>query len=73
VDARAKQMIEIARTITTTSDYVAAYDLVRQLQALAAQLDPGADASGDGQISFTEGGLEQVRAHMELLSTAATQ
>jgi len=73
VDARSAQMIEIARTITRTSDYVAAYDLVRQLQRLAAQLTPGADASGDGQISFAEGGLEHVRTHMGLLSTAATQ
>ena len=72
VDARAKQMIEIARNITRTSDYVRAYDLVIQLQRLAAQLVPGADASGDGQIGGgDEGGLEHVRAHMELLSTAA--
>ena len=72
VDARARQMIELARTITRTSDYVRAYDLVLQLQRLAAQLVPGADVSGDGQIEGPEeGGLEHVRAHMEALSRAA--
>jgi hypothetical protein len=70
VDARATQMVELARTITRTSDYMRAYDMVRQLQALAAQLVPGADTSGDGQISFAEGGLQHVRAHMELLRSA---
>jgi hypothetical protein len=71
VDARAKQMIEIARTITRTSDYVRAYDLVLQLQRLASQLVPGADVSGDGQIAPLEGGLEHVRTNMELLSASA--
>jgi hypothetical protein len=74
VDARAKQMIEIARTITRTSDYVRAYELVLQLQRLASQLVPGADVSGDGRIEGSqEGGLEHVRAHMELLSAAAEE
>jgi hypothetical protein len=73
VDARATRMIEIARVITRTSDYVEAYDQVRQLQALAAQLVPGADANGDGQIAVAEGGLQHVRTHMGLLATAAGQ
>ena len=72
VEARAEQMLEIARTITRTSDYVRAYELVLQLQRLASQLERGADVSGDGQIGGSqEGGLDHVRTHMESLSAAA--
>jgi hypothetical protein len=73
VDTRATQMIELARQLTRTTDYMAAYDMVRQLQTLAGQLVPGADTSGDGQIALGEGGLQHVRQHTELLSTAAGQ
>jgi hypothetical protein len=73
VAARADQMVQIARRITPALDYQSAYDMVRQLQGLAAQLTAGADANGDGQIAVAEGGLEHVRTHMGLLSTAAGQ
>jgi hypothetical protein len=73
VDARATEMIELARRLTRTTDYMAAYDMVRQLQTLAGQLVAGADTSGDGQIALGEGGLQHVRQHAELLRTAAGQ
>ena len=73
VDARATEMIELARRLTRVTDYMAAYDMVRQLQTLAGQLVPGADTSGDGQIALGEGGLQHVRQHTELLRTAAGQ
>jgi hypothetical protein len=73
VDARAMEMIELARRLTRTTDYMAAYDMVRQLQAFAGQLVPGSDTTGDGQIALDEGGLQHVRQHAELLSTAAGQ
>jgi hypothetical protein len=71
VDARATEMIELARRLVRVTDYMAAYDMVRQLQTLAGQLVPGADTSGDGQIALGEGGLQHVRQHTELLRTAA--
>ena len=73
VAARADQMLQIARRVTPALDYQSAYDMVRQLQQLAAQLTSGADANGDGQIAVAEGGLQQVRAHMEMSTTAAGQ
>jgi hypothetical protein len=71
VAARSDQMLQIARRITPALDYQSAYDMVRQLQQLAAQLTSGVDANGDGQIAMGEGGLQHVRAHMELLGTVA--
>jgi len=73
VSARAAAMREIANNIVRTSDYVAAYDLVRQLQGLAAQLVAGADNSGDGSIALAEGGLEHVRTHMGLMTGTAAR
>lgn len=70
VAARAGEMRAIATRIIATSDYVQAYDLVRQLQRLSAQLVSGADGSGDGTISLAEGGLEHVRTHMGLMTGA---
>jgi len=71
VAARSDQMLQIARRISPALDYQSAYDMVRQLQGLAAQLTTGADTSGDGQIALAEGGLQHVRQHMELLRAAA--
>jgi hypothetical protein len=71
VDERATEMIALARRIVATSDYVEAYEMVRELQRLAGQLTTGADASGDGQVAVTEGGLAHVREHVGLLATAA--
>jgi hypothetical protein len=73
VSARARAMGDIAARILRTSDYVEAYELVRQLQRLAAQLGSGADASGDGTIALDEGGLVHVRTHMGLMTGAATR
>ena len=70
VSARAAAMREVANRIVATSDYVAAYDLVRQLQRLAGQLVSGADSSGDGSIALAEGGLEHVRTHMGLMTSS---
>ena len=71
VSARADEMRAIATRIIATSDYARAYDLVRQLQRLAAQLVSGADSSGDSTISLAEGGLEHVRTHMGLMTGGA--
>jgi hypothetical protein len=68
VSARAGEMRTIATRIIATSDYVGAYDLVRRLQQLAAQLTAGVDAGGDGTIALDEGGLSHVRTHMGLMT-----
>ena len=73
VSARAAAMREVANRIAATSDYVAAYDLVRQLQRLAGELVTGADSSGDGSIGLAEGGLEHVRTHMGLMTVTASR
>jgi hypothetical protein len=73
VSARAAAMRDVANRIVATSDYVAAYDLVRQLQSLAAQLVSGADSSGDGSIALAEGGLVHVRTHMGLMKGGAAR
>jgi hypothetical protein len=71
VSARAAAMRDVANQIVRTSDYVAAFDLVSQLQRLAGQLVSGVDASGDGSIGLAEGGLEHVRTHMGLMTATA--
>jgi hypothetical protein len=70
VATRTDAMIELARLITRTSDYVAAYDMVLRLQRASTELASGVDASGDGQIAPAEGGLALVRTHMGLMRAA---
>jgi hypothetical protein len=73
VSARAAEMVEVANTILVTSDYVEAFNLVRQLQTMAEQLVAGADTSGDGEIALSEGGLQHVQQHMGLMTASASR
>ncbi|MBM4183937.1 MAG: hypothetical protein FJ207_06885 [Gemmatimonadetes bacterium] len=73
VSARTAEMRTLANRVIAESDYVRAYELVRQLQRLAGQLVPGADASGDGTITLSEGGLAHVRTHMGLMTGATAR
>ena len=65
---RAEQIVEVAGQILPMSDYNRAYTLVLQLRDLCEELTTGVDISGDGAISLSEGGLEQVRRHMGLMA-----
>jgi len=68
VTQRALHIVELAGQILPMSDYNRAFNLVLQLRDLCEELTTGADVSGDGAISLSEGGLEQVRQHMALMA-----
>jgi hypothetical protein len=69
---RAEQIGELAKQIQAASSASAAAALVNQLNTLANQLIAGADANGDGKISWEdgEGGLTAVETHLGLLVKA---
>lgn len=72
VSSRADEVARLAEEILDASDYSSAGTRVFQLRRLARQLETGVDADEDGQISWgaPEGGLAQVRRHMELMAEA---
>jgi hypothetical protein len=66
---RADRIAELAKQIQAAESADAAAALVAELNTVAAQLLPGADANGDGRIGWQEGegGLEQAEQHVNLL------
>jgi hypothetical protein len=69
---RAEQIGELAKQIQAATSASAAAALVNQLNTLANQLIPGADANADGKIGWEdgEGGLQAVETHLGLLTRA---
>jgi hypothetical protein len=67
---RTQEIEDIGEQILAAGDYLRASRLVDQLRALCEDLTAGADVSGDGTISLDEGegGLEQVREHVEAMA-----
>lgn len=72
VSSRADEVAQVAQEILDAYDYSSAGSRVYELRRLARQLQTGVDADEDGQISWRapEGGLAQVRRHMELMADA---
>ena len=68
--ARTDQLIALIKQIQSTSSPADAAKFAAQLQALASQLIAGADANGDGRITWEagEGGLQQVEQHVGLMT-----
>ena len=68
-NARADQVIAIARKIQQATTAKAAASLAGELQSLCDQLLAGSDLNADGRIGFDkgEGGLQQVQEHLTLL------
>jgi hypothetical protein len=66
---RADQIIALAKQVQAATDAAAAAALVSQMASLCEQLIPGADANGDGRITWEdgEGGLQQAEEHVMLL------
>lgn len=69
VAARCDQIVALGRQIQSATSASEAAPLVQRLQTLTQQLTAGADANGDGRISWQapEGGLQQAQQHMALL------
>lgn len=69
VEARATQILELARKVEAATSAADAAALVSQMVSIAEQLVPGADANGDGRVTWEkgEGGLAQVDEHIKLL------
>jgi hypothetical protein len=70
---RAQHIVELAERLQATSDPAVAAGIVSQVLSLADQLIAGADANGDGRITWEkgEGGLQQVDEHIKLLLGSA--
>ncbi|MEA3247194.1 MAG: hypothetical protein U9Q74_13665 [Gemmatimonadota bacterium] len=70
---RAQHIVELAERLQATSDPAVAAGIVSQVVSLADQLVAGADANGDGRITWEkgEGGLQQVDDHIKLLLGSA--
>jgi hypothetical protein len=70
---RAQHIVELAERLQATSDAAVAAGIVSQIVSLADQLVAGADANGDGRITWEkgEGGLQQVDEHVKLLLASA--
>jgi len=69
VVARCDEIASVVAQIRAATSAAAAAPLVMRLNELARQLSAGADANGDGRISWQapEGGLAQAQQHMELM------
>ena len=66
---RAQRIIELVRGIMEANSAEEADPLADELEAVATQLNIGADANGDGEITLEagEGGLEHAKLQMELM------
>jgi hypothetical protein len=67
---RADQLIALAQQVQAATDPAAAAALISQMIPLAQQLMAGADANGDGRITWEEGGLQQADEHISLMLSA---
>jgi hypothetical protein len=66
---RADQIIALAKQVQAATTMPEAQGLLSQMVSLCEQLTAGADANGDGKISWEqgEGGLQQVQEHITLM------
>lgn len=72
VARRADEIASVVDEIQDAYDYTEAAGHVERLQTLVRQLTEGADANGDGEVTWQEGegGLQHVERHMELMASA---
>lgn len=72
---RADQIVALAKQIQAATSAADAAALVSQMVSQCDQLMAGADANGDGRISWEagEGGLQQVQQHVNLMLAAETK
>ena len=66
VVARVERIVERGQKVLEAKSAIAAAPFVREIKYLCEELLAGADADGDGKITWQEkeGGLDQSRAHM---------
>jgi hypothetical protein len=69
VGKRADQILALAKQVQAATTADAAAALMGQISSLAEQLTVGADANGDGRVTWQdgEGGLQHVDEHVRLL------
>ena len=72
---RADQIVALAKQIQAATSATDAAALVSQMVSQCDQLVAGADANGDGRITWEagEGGLQQVQQHVNLMLAAETK
>ena len=66
---RAEQIVALAAQVRAATSAADAAKLVSQMASLAEQLMAGADANGDGRVTWEqgEGGLQHVDEHLKLM------
>lgn len=72
--SRADQVVALAQKVQRATSAAEAAPLVAQMATLAGQLMAGADANGDGRITWDagEGGLQQADDHLQLMLKGET-
>jgi hypothetical protein len=65
--ARTVQLLALAQKVQAATTAPDAAALVSQMSSLADQLLAGADANGDGRVTFEEGGLQLADEHVKLM------
>ncbi len=72
--SRADQVVALAQRVQRATSAAEAAPLVAQMATLAGQLMAGADANGDGRITWEagEGGLQQADDHLQLMLKGET-
>jgi hypothetical protein len=65
--SRADQLLALAQKVQAATSAEEAAALVSQMVSVANQLIAGADANGDGRVTFEEGGLQLVDEHVKLM------
>ena len=70
--ARVEQILALAQKVQSATTAEEAAALVSQIASLADQLIPGADANGDGRITYEEreGGLQHAEDHVRFMLAA---
>jgi hypothetical protein len=69
---RADQIVSLAKQVQAATSAADAAALVSQIVSQCEQLTAGADANGDGRITWEagEGGLQQIQQHVNLMLAA---
>jgi hypothetical protein len=68
--ARAQEIVVVGKNVLAANDAAAAAPQVTKIQMLSDQLLSGADANGDGRITWKkgEGGLNEAKKHMGFMA-----
>jgi hypothetical protein len=65
--ALGQQIVDLGKQVQVTGNAADAAPLVERIESLSLRILEGFDADGDGQVTWSEGGLAQAAQHMEFM------